>query len=50
MAALIHLNMMIVAVLAEAVGYDQTPPAGGQASPPPMRSENELMMIFILIQ
>ena len=24
------------------VGYDQTPPAGGQASPPPMRSENEL--------
>lgn len=24
------------------VGYDQTPPAGGQASPPPMRSANDM--------
>lgn len=23
-------------------GYDQTPPASGQASPPPMRNENEI--------
>ena len=24
------------------VGYDQTPTTGGQASPPPMRSENDI--------